>query len=181
MGGLLVVVDVESDGPCPPLYSMVSFGAVVVEAALDRTFYGRTAPISSSFLHAALNVSGTTRAQHMTFEPPAEVMARFRTWLLGLGGERLVLVSDNPAFDAAWINYYFHAFAPPDLPIEARNPFGHSARRIGDVWAGLSGKFGDHTSWKSLKRTPHTHHPVDDAMGNAEALLEIMRRLGEAR
>jgi hypothetical protein len=25
--------------------------------------------------------------------------------------------------------------------------------------------------WKHLKRTPHAHHPVDDAKGNAEAIL----------
>ena len=36
-----IMVDVESDGPIPGDYSMVCFGAIVVEPALDRTFYGR--------------------------------------------------------------------------------------------------------------------------------------------
>lgn|GEM_PF-1746078 len=27
---------------------------------------------------------------------------------------------------------------------------------------------------KQLKKTNHTHHPVDDAMGNAEAFLRII-------
>ena len=35
-----IMVDVEADGPCPGLYSMVSFGAVVVEPKLERSFYG---------------------------------------------------------------------------------------------------------------------------------------------
>jgi hypothetical protein len=32
-------------------------------------------------------------------------------------------------------------------------------------------------NFKHLRKTAHTHNPVDDAMGNAEALLE-MQRLG---
>jgi hypothetical protein len=32
-------------------------------------------------------------------------------------------------------------------------------------------------AWKHLRRTTHTHHPVDDAKGNAEALL-AMKEMG---
>lgn len=32
------------------------------------------------------------------------------------------------------------------------------------------------TFW--LRRTPHTHHPVDDALGNAEALLSMKVEFG---
>ena len=53
----LYVVDVEADGPIPGKYSMVSFGAVLVEPGLGRTFYGRTRPISDAFLPEALAVS----------------------------------------------------------------------------------------------------------------------------
>ena len=28
-------------------------------------------------------------------------------------------------------------------------------------------------NFKHLRKTKHTHHPVDDAKGNAEALLEM--------
>ena len=35
-----VMVDIEADGPIPGDYSMVCLGAVVVEPALERTFYG---------------------------------------------------------------------------------------------------------------------------------------------
>ena len=34
------MVDVESDGPIPGDYSMISFGAIIVEPTLNRTFYG---------------------------------------------------------------------------------------------------------------------------------------------
>ena len=32
-------------------------------------------------------------------------------------------------------------------------------------------------TFKHLRKTAHTHHPVDDALGNAEALLE-MKKMG---
>jgi hypothetical protein len=40
------MVDIESGGPIPGDYSMVCFGAVVVEPGLGKTFYGRHKPIS---------------------------------------------------------------------------------------------------------------------------------------
>jgi hypothetical protein len=39
-----IMVDIEADGPIPGDYSMVSFGAVVVEPGLERTFYGELRP-----------------------------------------------------------------------------------------------------------------------------------------
>lgn len=36
-----VMVDVESDGPIPGDYSMVCFGAIIVEPTLEKTFYGQ--------------------------------------------------------------------------------------------------------------------------------------------
>jgi len=42
----LIVVDCESDGAVPPIYSLVCFGAVIVDTKLDKTFYGKTKPIS---------------------------------------------------------------------------------------------------------------------------------------
>lgn len=174
---LLVVVDVESDGPVPPLYSMVSFGAIVVEPSLDRTFYGKARPLEGAGWDPnALAVSGTTREQHLAYPDPAKTMVEFDDWLRGLGAERLTFVSDSPAFDWQWINYYFHRFTIAPVGTTSRNPFGYSARRIGDVWAGLTRNFNDTTKWKDLRRTGHTHNPVDDAKGNAEALLDIMMR-----
>ena len=35
------MVDIEADGPIPGDYSMICFGAVVVEPSLNKTFYGK--------------------------------------------------------------------------------------------------------------------------------------------
>src|SRR2546423_2275151 len=76
-----VVVDVESDGPIPAEFSMVCFGAVIFDDLLDKTFYGRTRPISDRFVPEALAVSGFSREQHLGFEEPKGVMENFAAWL----------------------------------------------------------------------------------------------------
>lgn len=166
-----IVIDVESDGPVPHLYSMVCFGAVVVEPSLSKTFYGQTKPIADQWIPDALAVSGFTREEHERFEDPATVMKRFAEWLNVNSNGRPIFISDNPAFDWQWINYYFHAYC-------GKNPFGFSARRIGDLYCGMKMDAGLNSEWKRLfRKTKHDHHPVNDAKGNAEALLE-MKKLG---
>jgi hypothetical protein len=65
-----IMVDIESDGPLPGDYSMVCFGAVVVEPGLERTFYGQLKPISEKYVPEALAVSGFSREQVMGFDEP---------------------------------------------------------------------------------------------------------------
>jgi hypothetical protein len=159
-----IVVDVEADGPAPGLYSMICFGAVVVEPGEARSFKAQTAPITDQLVPEALAVSGYTRAEHETFPSPETAMRDFTVWLAQFG--QPTFVSDNPAFDWQFINYYFHRFV-------GRNPFGYSARRIGDLYAGLVRRVGAASEWKKLRKTPHTHDPLDDARGNVEALLAM--------
>jgi DNA polymerase III epsilon subunit-like protein len=166
----LIVVDVEADGAIPHKYSMVCFGAVVVEPSLAKTFYGRTKPISDEFVAEALNVSGFSREEHLTFDDPREVMLQFNEWIAANANGRPIFISDNLAFDWQWINYYFHYFT-------GKNPFGFSGRRIGDLYSGLEKDFFAGSKWKRFRETTHTHDPVDDAKGNAEALLRI-REMG---
>ena len=75
------MVDVEADGPIPGLYSMISFGAVIVEPNLNKTFYGELKPISGKWVPEALAVSGFSRAQTMEFDNPSTVMCDFNIWL----------------------------------------------------------------------------------------------------
>ncbi len=165
-----VVVDVEADGPVPIQNSMVCFGAVVVEDGDARGFYGRTKPISTVYVPEALAISGFSREEHELFPHPSWTMIQFRDWLRGVkGAGSLTFVSDNPAFDWQWINMYFHQYL-------GENPFGFSARRIGDLYSGWKGDATKSNEWKKMRKTSHTHHPVDDARGNVEALLEMQRQ-----
>lgn len=162
----LFVVDVESDGPIPGDYSMVCFGAVLVSEGLDQTFYGLTRPMTEKYVPEALAVSGFSREEHASFDDPAKVMAKFKEWLHSVSKNQPVFVSDNVAFDWQFINYYFHHFL-------GENPFGYSGRRIGDLYSGLTKDMRKASEWKKMRRTTHTHNPVDDAVGNAEALLQF--------
>jgi len=161
-----VIVDVESDGPIPAEFSMVCFGAVLFDGKLDKSFYGKTRPISDRFVPEALAVSGFSREEHLAFDEPKPVMEAFASWLEQHSKGRAVFVSDNLAFDWQFINYYFHRFL-------GCNPFGFSGRRIGDLYAGLVKDAHKANEWKKYRVTEHTHNPVDDARGNAEALMKF--------
>ncbi len=160
----LIVVDVESDGPIPNKFSMVCFGAVIVEPTLSKTFYGKTKPVSDLWIPEALSISGISREEHQTFDDPLEVMADFLKWINDNSNGKPIFISDNPAYDWQFINYYFHYYL-------GANPFGFSARRIGDLYCGMVKD--SFAKWKHLRKTVHDHNPVNDAKGNAEVLLQM--------
>jgi hypothetical protein len=162
------MVDVEADGPIPGDFSMVSFGAVLVREPIEQTFYGRLRPVSDRWLPEALAVSGFSREDTLAFDEPGVVMTRFADWLSELGRGRLIFVSDNNGFDWQFINWYFWHFA-------GSNPFGHSSANLGSLYKGF--ERDTFVNFKHLRQTAHTHHPVEDAKGNAEALLR-MKELG---
>jgi hypothetical protein len=156
----LIFVDCEATGPCPGRGELTEFGAV--EYASRQTFHGVLAEARPRRDNPAL-AERTGRA----FDPVV-VFTAFEHWLTTVTQGRPVFVSDNPAFDFQWINYGFHHAL-------GRNPFGHSARRISDFYAGLVGDFRQTQGWKRLRVTPHDHHPIHDALGNAEAFERLLR------
>jgi len=163
-----IVVDIESDGPIPGDYSMISFGAVIVNDKLDKTFYGQLKPISDKFDPQALAISGFERETTLEFDDPKTVMLNFEEWIKENSKGRPIFISDNNGFDWMFICWYFHHFLN-------RNPFGYSSRRIGDLYCGLVND--TFAQWKHLRKTEHTHNPVDDAMGNAEVLLYLKNEM----
>jgi DNA polymerase III epsilon subunit-like protein len=163
-----VMVDVESDGPVPGDYSMICFGAVIVREGLDQVFYGQLKPISERWMPDALAVSGFTREDTLRFDDPKHVMESFAHWIKETTKSRALFVSDNNGFDWQFINWYFWHFT-------GGNPFGHSSTNLGSLYKGVVKD--TFQNFKHLRTTKHTHHPVDDAKGNAEALL-AMKAMG---
>jgi DNA polymerase III epsilon subunit-like protein len=166
------VVDIEADNVSPATGSMVCFGAVRVAEGLTDTFYGQTAPISEDWKPDALAISGFSREEHEKFKQPSVTMPEFYRWVNDTNKNgRPVFISDNIAFDWMWIAYYFDRY-------HINNPFGFSGRRIGDLYCGMVNHSGKNGEWKrKYRKTKHTHYPVDDAKGNAEALF-AMKKLG---
>jgi len=164
-----IMVDVETDGPIPADYSMICFGAILIDEQLDKTFYSQLKPISEKWIPKALEVSGFTRQITLSFDEPKIVMERFRDWILTHSKPQPLFISDNNGFDWQFVNYYFHHFL-------GSNPFGYSSINLGSLYKGL---VKDVTkNFKHLRKTVHTHHPVDDVRGNAEALLILRNEMG---
>lgn len=165
---MYIMVDVEADGPIPGDYSMVSFGAVLVDEKLENTFYSEPlAPISKKYDERALAISGYPRDYlERTGVDPAQRMLAFEEWIQKNVPKKPVFISDNNGFDWSFINWYFHHFL-------GRNPFGYSSQNLNSLYKGLQRSY--YASFKHLRKTKHTHHPVDDAMGNAEALVIMLR------
>ena len=158
------MVDIESDGPIPGDYSMVSFGAVIVDDKLDRTIYGKLKPISEKWIPQALAVSGHSRNETLQFDDPKTVIQNFYIWINENSKGQPIFISDNNGFDWMFICWYFHHFLD-------KNPFGHSSQNLGSLYKGLIKDTAK--NFKHLRKTKHTHHPIDDARGNAEALLTM--------
>ena len=167
-----VMVDIEADGPIPGDYSMIALGAVIVDSKLNRTFRGLLKPISEDYINEALSFSGYTREQTLEFDDPKIVVGDFKFWLEENSKDKPVFISDNNGFDWMFVCWYFHHFC-------GSNPFGYTSTNLGSLYKGLVKDFSK--NFKHLRKTKHTHDPVDDAIGNAEALLQLKEDLGLIR
>jgi hypothetical protein len=162
-----IMVDIESDGPIPGDFSMISFGAVVVDKQLNKSFYGQLKPISENFVPEMLAISGHSREETMTFADPKQVMDNFAKWIIENCKDcKPGFISDNNGFDWMFICWYFHHFT-------GSNPFGFSSQNLGSLYKGVRRNM--FSSFRYLSETEHTHNPVDDATGDAEALLKIIK------
>lgn len=154
-----IFVDVEALGTSPVNGTMTEFGAVHEKSL--KTFHGILYEGTPNPDNPAVPIVGKQLATD------AEVVEKFMEWIHEVAGnDRPVFVSDNVAYDWQWISGMFDK---ANLP----NPFGHSGRRISDFYAGLMNNWGDTQQWKTYRVTKHTHHPVDDAMGNVEAFQRL--------
>jgi hypothetical protein len=131
--------------------------------------YPQVRPISGKWIPDALQVSGFSREETLGFDDPAEVMRKFGEWINEKSRGRPIFISDNNGYDWQFINWYFHHFT-------GDNPFGFSSQNLGSLYKGMVKDTGK--NFKHLRKTRHTHNPVDDARGNAEALLTMREELG---
>jgi len=173
----LFVVDVEANGPIPGDYSMLSFAAVRVDKELQTRYHSGNLyalPGAGYKMDAIVSIGlnlDTYQALHVHggYDPNA-VLIEFELWLTANNVKgRPIFISDNNGFDWMFMCWYFWHF-------RGYNPFGFSSRRIGDLYCGLVKDM--RAPWKHLRKTKHTHDPLDDATGNAEAILHMMDNMG---
>jgi hypothetical protein len=162
-----IMVDIEADGPIPGDYSMISFAAIVVDPEMDKTFSARLKPISETYIPEVLQITGFSREETKNFNEPQKVMLDFKAWILNNSAGRPMFISDNNGFDWMFMCWYFHHFIH-------ENPFGHSSTNLGSLYKGIVKNM--HQSFKHLRKTRHSHDPLDDARGNVEAFLQMIKQ-----
>jgi len=165
---IYVSVDVETSGPIPGEYSLLSIGACDVDND-EQTFLCELKPITRKADPEALRVTGLSLEKlEQTGLAPEEAMRRFADWLGTLAGqgESLVFVGLNAPFDWSFVNYYFHRFY-------GKNPFGFTALDIKAYYMGATG-----CSWQGTRSSSMSsvlrpiakgdHHALHDAQYQAE-------------
>lgn len=165
---IFISVDVETSGPIPDEYSLLSIGACSVFEP-ERAFTCKLKPISVAFVPKALEVTGLSLEDlQRDGLDPAKAMADFAEWLRSLvsSDETVVFVGFNAPFDWSFVNYYFHRFL-------GDNPFGFTALDIKALYMGATGcAWRDTRSSKIAKRLnpslSGTHDPLADARYQAE-------------
>jgi DNA polymerase III epsilon subunit-like protein len=170
---LYVSVDVETSGPIPGEFSLLSIGAcLVVEPA--TSIYLELQPDSPKHDPESLAVSGLN-LEKLAREAlaPQEAMQRFDQWLKSScpTGQKVIFVGLNAPFDWSFVNYYFHKYL-------GANPFGFTAIDMKAYFMGARG-----CAWKGTKSSQMTatlkplsapnHNALDDARFQAE-LFSLM-------
>lgn len=169
-----ISVDVETSGPNPGDYSLLSIGACVV-SDLERAFYIELQPLNDRAEPQAMAACDLSLAHLAEYgAPPEEAMARFEDWVLRQFGpeERPVFVGFNASFDWMFVNYYFYRFL-------GRNPFGHTALDIKSYYMGLKGESWSGTSMRYLAQRylddqPLAHHALNDAQRQATLFSKML-------
>jgi DNA polymerase III epsilon subunit-like protein len=171
---LFICVDVETAGPTPGQYALLSIGACLVDDPYV-TFYAELQPDSENTSPEAMAIHGLDlETLKQTGLPPQEAMAKFASWLKGVtpATHKAIFVALNAPFDWMFINDYFHRYM-------GENPFGHSALDIKAYYMGQTGVNWCETSLKHisshfLEEHPLQHNALTDALEQAEIFRKIL-------
>lgn len=172
-----ICVDVETAGPIPSRYALLSIGACTLGSP-RRTFYVELKPDRELTDDEALAVHQLDMQKlHKEGLPPEKALAMFRDWIQGVipSGRKPIFLAFNAPFDWMFIHDYFIRYL-------GENPFGHSAIDIKAVYMGFSRKPWVETSGKNLHNIFNesktlSHNALEDAIDQAvifEGLLTAM-------
>lgn len=199
-----ISVDIEATGPNPGDYSMSSLGAFIAGARLksgdyvrfDRhdaqnTFYIEFKPLNDNFIPDAIKVgllegfeaddpTGELRLQWMKDHgvEAADAIQQFARWVnlaqKRIEGARPLFTAYPAAFDWKFVSWYLDHFG-------VTSPFGFSGvKDLKETYATKADvPYSRATKrWmpKHLLKTdvPHTHHALDDAVGQGHMAMNLL-------
>jgi ribonuclease T len=172
-----ISVDIETAGPNPSLYSLLSIGACLVSET-DRSFYIELQPVNDNILPEAFEIHGLSLdGLKKNGFSPQEAMARFESWLHEILPEdqRPQFVAFNAPFDWMFVNDYFHRYL-------GHNPFGHTALDIKSLYMGHAGSSWKDTSMANvaidyLDGRIISHNALEDAVDQAEIFTQLYHQI----
>ena len=168
MREIYVSTDVETDGPIPGPYSMLSFGsaAYLRDKSLVSTFSANleTLPGSSGdprTIEWWKSQPEAWKACRENPQSPEVAIEQYLSWLKNLPGKP-VFVAYPAGFDFTFVYWYLIRFA-------GESPFSHSALDIKTyAMAKLGLPYRESTKRNMPRRwfdeLPHTHKALDDAI-----------------
>lgn len=183
-------VDVETDGPIPGPFSMLSFALVFAGTfdgvnftrpnSYESCFYKELSPISDNFEHEALHVNGLDRSRLLIMgEDPTNAMREAYQWISELAyGRRPVLVAYPLSFDWSWLYWYFTRFCPEGSPFSYSQCFDiKTAYAVkAELPISLAGRSRIAPALRS--NHIHTHNALDDAIEQAEIFANVFEWKG---
>jgi hypothetical protein len=186
--------DVETDGPIPGPFSLLSFALVCVgtfdgdhfDTSLlqeRRHFYCELKPISEKFQQEALNVNRLDRSKLLLHGlDPREAMTTAADWVTNLAGPcRPVLVAYPLSFDWSWLFWYFVMFSENGSPFSYSHCFDLKTAYATKAHQPISESGRNKLPSYLRARGSHTHNALDDAIEQAEIFTNIFRWGGNDR
>ena len=179
--------DVETDGPIPGPFSLLSF-AIVYAGSFDgnvferprdyrTTLYKELKPISDDFQKEALHVNGLDRNRLLLEgESPASAMTEASRWIKSIAGKsKPVLVAYPLSFDWSWLYWYFIRFSADGSPFDYSRCFDIKTALAVKAGIPISDAGRSRLSEPLMSHHKHTHHALDDAIAQAEIFANIFQ------
>ena len=168
-----ISVDVETAGPNPGQYAMLSIGACALGEP-RQIFYVELKPDKAGFIPEALEVNQLSM-ERLAAEglEPKEAMQRFADWVRICTPEGLspLFVAFNAPFDWMFVNDYFQRYL-------GHNPFGHAALDIKSYFMGLDGVSWSQTSMSTIgPRYLDVHRLSHNALQDAIDQASIFKKM----
>ena len=171
MGEIYVSTDIETDGPSPGHYSMLSFGSVAftldrkIHSSFERNLHllpgAKQHPGTMAFWKTEPDAWDACRKDPVA---PAEAMQAYVEWLRGLPGTP-IFVAHPVCFDYLFISWYLHAFVGEDPFRGAADVITYAMALLGKPWRESTSRHMPR-AWFDPTH-PHTHRALDDALERA--------------
>lgn len=177
---IFISIDIECDGPCPGLHSMLSLGAAAFDndGRLVSTFEANLKPIEGATQDPTTmkdfwekNKTAWKYSTQNAMDAKI-VMLRFDKWVNDLPGKEKRPVCTPAGFDFSFLYYYMHRFT-------GRSVLDFKCIDIRSYVSGMKGyayQYSGKTSWPDRwrdRRFAHTHCALDDAIEQGVSFMRM--------